>query len=151
MTAETPYALRDYIRYFEQGLQNFGGHLNGIAEVPDELRAAGFEDVTLTVHKCPMGPWPLDRRLRVCGDILRTVAMDGLRGMSARPLGTGLGWTPLQIEMFLVDVRKAIMDSKIHTYLPYHVVYARKPISEEKHQHMSAPLGSMTANGNKDD
>ncbi len=53
--------------------------------------------------------------------------MDGLSGLSRRPL-MALGWTQLQIEMFLVDVRKAVGDESVHAYCTLHVVHGRKPV-----------------------
>ena len=91
------------------------------------MAAAGFEDVHRTTHKCPLGAWPRDERLRYCGLFLRTSIMDGLRGLSRRPL-LALGWTPLQIEMFLVEVRKAVADEGVHAYCTLHVVHGRKPV-----------------------
>ena len=128
MTDETPYALRDFLRFIGQGLQALGTELQSIATVPNELAAAGFENINKTTHKCPIGVWPRDKRMRYCGLFMRTAIMDGLRGLVKRPLGNGLGWTQIQIEMFLVDVRKAVMDGKFHSYLPFHVVYGRKPL-----------------------
>lgn len=128
MTPETPYAFRDFMGYLAQGLEALGSNLNAVLNLPDEMRAAGFDSVNAVSHKCPIGVWPRDKRLRLCGLFLRTAIMDGLRGLSKRPFGTGLGWTQLQIEMFLVDVRKAVMDGNFHTYFPFHVVYARKPL-----------------------
>ncbi|KAK4452687.1 Phosphoethanolamine N-methyltransferase [Podospora aff. communis PSN243] len=125
---ETPYALRDYIKFVKDGMRNFGADIHAVRSLPDELKAAGFDDVQLTTHKCPLGLWPKDKRLRLCGLFLRTAFMDGLRGVSRRPL-TALGWTQLQIEMFLVDVRKSIMDPDKHAYLTFNVVYGRKPVT----------------------
>ncbi|KAK0616521.1 S-adenosyl-L-methionine-dependent methyltransferase [Immersiella caudata] len=127
LTDETPYALRDYIKFIKDGMRNFGADIHAIRTLPEELTAAGFEDVRLTTHKCPLGLWPRDKRLRLCGLFLRTAFMDGLRGVSQRPL-KALGWTQLQIEMFLVDVRKAIMDPHIHAYFTFNVVCGRKPV-----------------------
>lgn len=127
VTAETPYAFRDFMGYLDQGLRALGSELNSILLVPDEMSAAGFEDVQVVTHKCPIGVWPRDKRMRLCGLFLRTAIMDGLRGLSKRPFGTGLGWTQLQIEMFLLEVRKAVMDNQYHTYFPLHIVYGRKP------------------------
>lgn len=109
-------------------MQALGTEINAVGDLPDELRAAGFDSVELVTHKCPIGVWPRDKRLRLCGLFMRTVIMDGLRGLSGRPFLNGLHWTPLQIEMFLVDVRKAVMDNKFHTYFPFHIVYGRKPL-----------------------
>ncbi len=112
----------------EAGLRVLGSDLNAVTGLVDGLKAAGYENVSSTVHKCPIGIWPRDKRLRLCGLFQRTAIMDGLRGISRRPL-LALGWTQLQIEMFLVDVRKAVMDTKKHVYYEFHVVYGQKPLS----------------------
>ncbi|KAK4039083.1 S-adenosyl-L-methionine-dependent methyltransferase [Parachaetomium inaequale] len=127
LTPETPYALRDYINYMAAGMRILGSNVHAIGDLPEQMRAAGFQDVRKTTHKCPVGVWPRDKRLRFCGLFLRTALMDGLRGLSRRPL-TALGWTPLQIEIFLVEVRKAIMEAGVHAYLVLHVVHGRKPV-----------------------
>ncbi|KAK3682339.1 S-adenosyl-L-methionine-dependent methyltransferase [Podospora appendiculata] len=127
MTPETPYALRDFMNFIDAGLGVLGSDLRGIFSATEEMKEAGFENVETIQHKIPIGLWPRDKRLRLAGLFLRTAMMDGLRGISRRPL-LALGWTQLQIEMFLVDVRKAIMDAKFHTYLTYYVVYGRKPL-----------------------
>jgi len=128
LTSETPYALRDYIRYMEAGLRAYGSELHAIRTLADELKEVGFDDVQTTTHKAPVGLWPLDRRLRLCGFFLKTAVTDGLRGVSRRPL-MALGWTQLQIEMFLVDVRKALSNQNIHCYMLFRSVYGRKPLS----------------------
>jgi len=127
LTPETPYALRDYINYIAAGLRILGSDAHAVVRLPEQMRAAGFEDVQRTTHKCPLGAWPRDKRLRFCGLFLRTALMDGLRGLSRRPL-TALGWTQLQIEIFLVDVRRAIMEADVHAYINLHVVHGRKPV-----------------------
>ncbi|KAK0615691.1 S-adenosyl-L-methionine-dependent methyltransferase [Bombardia bombarda] len=128
MTPQTPYAFRDFMTYMEQGMRVLGSELRAVMTLPEEMKAAGFADVTKKTHKCPVGLWPRDKRLRLCGLFLRTAIMDGLRGLAQRPL-TALGWTQLQIEMFLVDVRKSVMDTKFHTYFAFHVVYGQKPLA----------------------
>ncbi len=128
LTPSTPYALRDYLAYMASGMRALGSDMYAVHSLSDELSAAGFADVRKTTHKCPLGVWPRDKRLRCCGLFLRTVVMDGLRGLSRRPL-MALGWTQLQIEMFLVEVRKAVMDESVHSYVTLHVVHGRKPES----------------------
>ncbi|KAK4164588.1 Phosphoethanolamine N-methyltransferase [Cladorrhinum sp. PSN259] len=128
-----PYAFRDYINYMAAGLRIMGSEMHAILRLPDEMKAAGFEDVQSITHKAPLGMWPRDKRLRLCGLFMRTAIMDGLRGISHRPL-TALGWTQLQIEMVLVDVRKALMDSKVHAYFTYRIVYGRKPLDGSGNQ-----------------
>jgi hypothetical protein len=109
------------------GMRVLGSNVHAIGDLPEQMRAAGFQDVRKTTHKCPVGVWPRDKRLRFCGLFMRTALMDGLRGLSRRPL-TALGWTPLQIEIFLVEVRKALMEARVHAYFVLHVVHGRKPV-----------------------
>jgi SAM-dependent methyltransferase len=127
MDPQTPYLVRDWLFAMQRGMHALGSDLHAILALPDQLRKAGFEDVHVVTIKCPMGPWARDRRLRLSGLFLRMALMDGLRGLSHRPLSTGLGWREVQIEVFLAEVRKAVMAPLPHTYWPYHFVYARKP------------------------
>lgn len=131
MSPETPYAFREWMNFMDQGMRALLGSelAQSMDRLPGEMREAGFERTEVVTHKCPIGVWPRDKRMRYCGLFMRTAIMDGLRGLSARPLGVGLGWTPLQIEMYLVEVRKAAMDSRFHTYFPLHIVHARRPLS----------------------
>lgn len=115
----------------EAGLRILGSEMHAVRRLSHELEQAGFVDIKKTTHKAPIGMWPKDKRLRLCGLFLRTAMMDGLRGSSHRPL-TALGWTQLQIEMVLVDVRKALMDPEVHAYFQFHSVYARKPFDGEQ-------------------
>ena len=128
-----PNALRDFIAYLQMGLQQSqqlaGEFLSD--ELPHELRYAGFEGVRTVVHKCPIGTWPKSQELRRCGMLLQGAILEGLKGWAYRPLGVtagGLGWTPTQIEMFLIEVRKAVMDPLVHAYFPMQVTYAYKPM-----------------------
>jgi len=124
-----PSALRDYIKFMDDGLTAYGFDLHAIAAIPALMRDAGFQDVRVRRHKCPIGTWARDMRLRMCGMFMRTAILDGLRGMSRRPL-TALGWTPTQIEMFLIEVRRSLSDQETHAYLNYDVVFGRKPSEE---------------------
>ena len=111
-----------------------GSDIHGITYVEDELHEAGFEHVTRKSFKCPVGPWAKKARLQECGHILRDVIMWGLVGLARRSFRDGLHWTLIQIEMFLVEVRKSLSEEvnglpKFHTYFPFHSVYARKPLN----------------------
>lgn len=132
-SCDGPYALRDFLRYLKEGMAALGTDLLGIRNVEDELSAAGFQGVIQTNLKCPIGPWAKKTRLQECGHVLRDVIMWGLIGLSRRPFRDGLKWTTLQIEMFLVDVRKALSEEvnglpKFHSYFPFHSLYAQKPL-----------------------
>ncbi|KAK5995301.1 Methyltransferase pytC [Cladobotryum mycophilum] len=133
-SCDGPYAWRDFLRYLTDGLAALGSNLNAILHIQDELAAAGFQGIHRKDLKCPNGPWPKRRRLQECGHILRDVCMWGLVGLARRPFRDGLGWTNLQIEMFLVDVRRSLIASDpnglptYHSYFPFHSIYGYKPL-----------------------
>ena len=121
-------ALTAFLSHLTAGLQALGvPDPHAVTSIAADLRASGFESVSQTTHKCPLSPWPRDKRLRYVGLFMRTSLMDGLPGIARRPFMQGLGWTELQVQMFLLEVRKAIMDDSVHAYFPFHVVHARKP------------------------
>ncbi|KAJ4254440.1 hypothetical protein NW762_010038 [Fusarium torreyae] len=133
-SCDGPYAWRDFCRYLQDGMAALGSDIHGITYVEDELHEAGFEHVTRKSFKCPVGPWAKKARLQECGHILRDVIMWGLVGLARRSFRDGLHWTLIQIEMFLVEVRKSLSEEvnglpKYHTYFPFHNVYARKPLN----------------------
>jgi hypothetical protein len=114
-------------------MKNLGTDLQGITAVDKELAAAGFEDVRIKNLKCPVGPWAKKKKLQECGHVLRDVILFGLDGMARKPFRDGLNWTDIQIQMFLVEVRKAISAErnglpKFHSYYPFRSVCARKPL-----------------------
>lgn len=133
-TCDGPYAWRDFIRYLKDGMANLGTDLHAILKASGELEQAGFESIQMKSYKCPVGPWAKKKKLQECGHILRDVILWGVNGLAKKPFREGLGWTNVQIEMFLVDVRKAItLDvnglPKHHSYYPFHTIYGRKPLS----------------------
>ncbi|KAF5621908.1 methyltransferase [Fusarium sp. NRRL 52700] len=136
-SCDGPYAWRDYCNYLHQGMLALGTDLHGITHVEHELQATGFENITTKAYKCPIGPWAKKKRLRECGHVLRDVVMLSLHGLSRKPLRDGLGWTLLQIEMFLIEVRKSLTLEvnglpKFHTYFPYYNIHARKPLNSQR-------------------
>lgn len=131
-SCDGPYAWRDFLACLAAGLAALGSRLNAIEAAEAELRAAGFGDVRCHDLKSPVGPWPRKTRLHECGTMLRDAIMCGLVGLSRRPFRDGLGWTSVQIEMFLVDVRRDLTREaaglpRFHSYFPFRSIVARKP------------------------
>jgi hypothetical protein len=82
------------------------------------LEARGFEDVTEVVYKMPCNPWPKDQRLKLIGAFEMENLLYGLSGMVTRLFSKALKWSPEQVEVFLVNVRKEIKNRNIHCYWP---------------------------------
>ncbi|EXK33860.1 hypothetical protein FOMG_11071 [Fusarium oxysporum f. sp. melonis 26406] len=136
-SCDGPYAWRDYCNYLLEGMLALGTDLHGISHVGHELHEAGFENITTKGYKCPVGPWAKKKRLQECGHVLRDVVLLSLHGLSRKPFRDGLGWTLIQIEMFLIEVRKSLTREvnglpKFHTYFPYYNIHARKPLNSQR-------------------
>jgi hypothetical protein len=80
--------------------------------------------------KVPVGTWPRNRTMKLIGMYMRSVIYDGLQGISMGPFTRGLKWTAQDVEVFLIDVRKSLMNSSTHSYIPFHAVYGQKPVTE---------------------
>lgn len=110
---------------------------------------AGFVDVQEKVFKMPINPWPRDRHLKFLGRMSEDNWLSGLQALSLAPFSRTLSWSKDEIEVclpfspaqntpedprlnqtiqvYLVDVRKAISDRNIHAYHKIYVVWGRKP------------------------
>jgi SAM-dependent methyltransferase len=108
--------------------ENAGYLMTPGLELEKLMKEAGFVDVTATKFAVPFGPWPKDKTLKEIGT-LNYVQLD----QSLEAIGMGLftnmpnPWTPEEVQVFLVDVRKDMTDRGIHSMDDFYVVYGRKP------------------------
>jgi len=79
------------------------------------LESAGFVDIVEQRFKVPSSPWAKDKRLKLVGAYELQNLLFGLRGMVLR-MFSRMGWTTEEIEVFLVEVRKALKNMSYHTY-----------------------------------
>jgi hypothetical protein len=127
-TMKEDYVVAKFLNLVKEGLAVFGVDLLGMAKNTQHLKDAGFVNVEEKIFKIPLGTWPKNKTLKTIGLYLRSVIYDGLQGVSLGPFTRGLKWTPQEVEVYLIDVRKALMDSSTHAYIPFHVVYGQKPV-----------------------
>ncbi|KAJ5093838.1 hypothetical protein N7456_009699 [Penicillium angulare] len=95
------------------------------------MKDVGFVDVEQRKLMMPINTWPTDEYLSHLGGISERNFLDALSGWSYKPF-LALGWSKVEIEVFLVDVRKSIQNRNIHAYMEYYVVTGRKPFPDEK-------------------
>lgn len=92
---------------------------------------AGFVDVQERIFRAPIGPWEEEPGRRDLGHWWVENWKLGLQGFSLALLTRGMDWSPEQVEVFLVSVRKSFEDPTVHAYHNVHVVTGRKPTKEE--------------------
>ncbi|KAL2142528.1 hypothetical protein VTI28DRAFT_1085 [Corynascus sepedonium] len=127
MPADHPVA--QYWSLIMEGLTHLGIDFHAAAggRLASMMREVGFVNVTERVLQIPLGTWPKNKVLKTVGLYWRTILTDGIQAIALGPLTRGCGWTREQVELFLVDVRKAYHDNSILVYMPLHIVYGQKP------------------------
>ncbi|KAL7795899.1 S-adenosyl-L-methionine-dependent methyltransferase [Trichoderma ceciliae] len=116
-------------KHVTDGLAVLGIDLNAASEgkLADMMQRAGFTNVTERVLHVPIGTWPKNKILKTVGLYWRTILLDGLQAIALGPLTRGLGWNREQVELLLIEVRRAYFDNSLLMYMPFHVIYAQRP------------------------
>ncbi|KAK0114266.1 hypothetical protein ONS95_013763 [Cadophora gregata] len=120
-------ALQSWAQQQLKGSKIIGRPLDAAKNHQAELQRVGYTDVTVKHFIWPMNRWPKDEKYKELGTWNCENFTAGVSGFSLALYTRVLGWTPEQLEVFLVDVRKEMKDTKIHSYWPIYTIYARKP------------------------
>ncbi|KAK0703450.1 S-adenosyl-L-methionine-dependent methyltransferase [Lasiosphaeria miniovina] len=128
-TMAVDHPVAEYWRLINDGLANLGINFHAVSEgrLTSMMRTSGFVNVTERVFQIPIGTWPKDRVLKDVGQHWRSVLLDGVQAIALGPLTRGCGWTREEVELLLVQVRKAYYDNSCLMYMPLHVIYGQKP------------------------
>jgi hypothetical protein len=122
------HPVREFWGNVTAGLAALKVNFDATLDLADMLRAAGFTNVTTRIFQVPIGPWAKNRVLKLVGLYWRTILMDGLQPIALGPLTRGLGWTREQVEVWLVGVRNAYLETGAHAHMPLHIICAQKPM-----------------------
>ena len=130
MPADHPVA--SYWHLIREGLANLGVDFHAASEgkLARMMEDCGFVNVTEKVLHVPIGTWPKNKVLKTVGLYWRTILLDGIQAIALGPLTRGCRWTREQVELFLIQVRRAYHDNSVLMYMPLHIVYAQKPAVE---------------------
>lgn len=127
-TMRPDYALTKMMKLVWEGLATFGIEADVADTNPQRLKDAGFLNQVHDIQKVPVGEWPRRQELRKIGAYCKAVLYDGIHAVTIGPLTRGLGWTAEEVEVFLVDVRKDLTNTSIHSYVFYHSLAGQKPL-----------------------
>jgi hypothetical protein len=110
-----------------EGLAVLGVNFRATLTLADKVREAGFVNVKERIFHVPIGVWPRNKVLKMVGLYWRTILIDGLQPIALGPLTRGLKWSRAEVELFLIEVRKAYFDTWVHSHMPLHVIYGQRP------------------------
>jgi len=121
------HPVTEYWGLIIEALAVLGVNFNATLLLADMMRAAGFVNVSTRIFHVPIGTWPKNKVLKMVGLYWRTILEIGLQPIAIGPLTRGLGWTREQVEVWLIEVRKAYKDTWVHSYMPLHIITGQKP------------------------
>ncbi|PSN62667.1 S-adenosyl-L-methionine-dependent methyltransferase [Corynespora cassiicola Philippines] len=125
------FGFSDWTQTQDKAAMNLGKPLRIANKLKRWYEQAGFVDVHEEVFKLPINSWPKDPQWKMLGRFNETNLLDGLQAFSLQLFQKGLEWTKDEIEVYLVNVRKAISDRNVHAYHKIYVVWGRKPGENE--------------------
>ncbi|KAF5983646.1 methyltransferase [Fusarium bulbicola] len=126
-TATGVKAVQTWNKLFREASKAFGRSFCEIEGDAELLAAAGFVDVQVTDFKVPAGGWAKDSKLRQVGQFLRATMENDLEGYTIMAWQQILGWPKDEYQLFLMDMRKALRNKKVHSYIRVRFINARKP------------------------
>jgi ubiquinone/menaquinone biosynthesis C-methylase UbiE len=108
-----------------KGLARLGKDATWIRSLRDRLAAQGFIDITERIIPYPIGAWPEDPKFKEAGKWMAHSVSMALSG--SVKLALAAGWSQEEAEAAADKVREEMRNGQVHAFMPFHVVYARKP------------------------
>lgn len=123
----TGTALEEWGRVSCLAAERRGRKLTNSKHYGQWMAEAGFVDIVEKHFYWPCNTWVKGEKEKLLAMWTQQNVLDGIQGITMRNLTAGLGWSPEQVELFLVDVRKDVKNRRIHSYIDVVVFYGRKP------------------------
>jgi hypothetical protein len=135
-----PFQILRWLDLYDEAMKKMGFNFRIAHSFKEMLTDAGFVDIVEEKLEVPWGAWPKDRRrkaiglwhlgmcLRTCDcrsntDDVAEQLKQGLQGIVMGLFTRSLGWTPTEVEIFLVELRKQL-DDKNYQLLDHASVFA---------------------------
>jgi hypothetical protein len=123
----TPFQILRWLDLYDEAMKKMGFSFRVAHDFKNMLTEAGFVDVVETKLEVPWGAWPKDRRKKAIGlwhlglcsricdarsnaDAVAEQLKQGLQGIVMGLFTRSLGWSPTEVEIFLVELRKQLDD-----------------------------------------
>ncbi|KAF4448164.1 hypothetical protein F53441_8399 [Fusarium austroafricanum] len=91
------------------------------------MEKAGFTNLKTVDYKIPIGSWPKDPALAQIGRFVQQTLENDLEGYSFLLWNEVLKWDKDEYQVVLMQMRKALRNRKVHSYITMRYVYGQKP------------------------
>ncbi|OIW29233.1 S-adenosyl-L-methionine-dependent methyltransferase [Coniochaeta ligniaria NRRL 30616] len=120
-------ALERWVRLYAEGGARMGRDMLAPRRYRQWMEDAGFVNVVEEKLVIPGNAWPRGRDMKRLGLWQMTNFLDGIHAVTMTIFTKGLGMSPEEVELLLVDVRKDIKNLGVHFYFLTYFVYGQKP------------------------
>ncbi|EXK79194.1 hypothetical protein FOQG_16184 [Fusarium oxysporum f. sp. raphani 54005] len=115
-TLTEDHALRKWGVLLAQAAQEHGTRFIETDRLSHLMAEVGFVEVKETPFKWPTNRWLKERKYKELGEWSNLNTSDLLDGLSMALFTRCLGWTPEEVRVFLIDVRRDLNNPKVHAY-----------------------------------
>ncbi|KAI1411059.1 S-adenosyl-L-methionine-dependent methyltransferase [Hypoxylon sp. FL1857] len=122
-------AFQKWNKLMAEGVKNLGRSLFYILDYKRQLEQTGFENIIERKYAVPTNTWPPGKQSQRIGAMQRNNTLQVIDIYSLSVFSQGLGWSKDALDRLLVDVRKDIENTRIHSYSTLMTVYCQKPHS----------------------
>ncbi|KAL2126802.1 hypothetical protein VTI74DRAFT_214 [Chaetomium olivicolor] len=120
-------ALLKWNRLLLDATVRLGAPVDSVQRYKQQMIDAGFQNVNQIEYKWPTNTWPKDAKHKEIGSWNHVNIMSALNALTMLSFTQALGWSTVEVEVFLVDVRNDLKNKNIHAYWPIWAIYGQKP------------------------
>ncbi|KAJ6443020.1 hypothetical protein O9K51_04199 [Purpureocillium lavendulum] len=117
--------LRMFYDAATQGLRTFGCDPLRATKLEEALERAGYINIHRVTKKIPISTWARGRRLKTLGLFMKTVMLDSLDALAAKPLAA-LDISPRDRRELTRLVKQSLDDNTVHRYVNCVFCYGQK-------------------------
>lgn len=112
----TTSAYHEYQVRLCEAAEVFGKEMNIAPHIYELVRSAGFENVKEEVQKCPLSPWPKDRRLKELATYMNLQMMESIEPYGLALFSRVLMWDTPRIYTLLEGAKRDLKNLNYHMY-----------------------------------
>lgn len=128
-TAKHAPVLQTFWELYDKGIAKLGRTARVVKDgiQRKSMKSAGFINIHDKSFKLPVGGWAADSTLAEIGQYVQLALLNDLEGYTTYLWNNVLRWDETEYGMFLMSMRKAMKDRRVHTYYTVRYVWGQKP------------------------
>lgn len=108
----------EWAAFMMQATRKAGLDFQAPLKFQDQLEDAGFVEIHFETFAWPIGTWAKGQKQKILGQMALANGKEAVAAGALALFTRVLGWSKEAVDDFLADVRKEMMDQKIHLYTP---------------------------------